>query len=346
MEEPKYKLEYNPNTQWHIEWRELITNRTDFNVMFSVAQKEHFEKLLAIIEGNRNTSIAVVKDENSNQSKPDSLTDVEIEDEKKFLKYRDAYLYISNLFLAVRERALDENYQAFLKMEGYNELLLIYCHYYYNEYLDESSKKVADAFLNPTKYNHSYELNLTRQFFTTKHTIQKRLKVSIYDIDKVIIEQMDTYKGGEKEAFLEYQLSKCENQLKRLKSWKGYIKDLAVDFKNPSSYELGLEFVEEHLSNSKLIKLSPPLKVGLSVPQLALFYRLLHDVEFYKEMDLKDIFGMLNKAYATKAKAYPAFQSLSKSIDKLEEKDVEIIQDLINRIALKAEYYMKAVKAS
>ena len=337
MEESKYKFEYNPNSQWHIEWRELILNRRDYNVMFSEPQKKHFEKLLAIVEENRNSSIVDVDSENSDKLQADSLADSEIQAEKKFLKYRDTYFYIDKLFSAVRERTFDESYQDFIKMEGYNELLLIYCHSYYNEYLDKSSKEIINVFLNPEEYNHPYELKFKRQFFSTKHTIQKRIKVSIYDIDRVVIEQMDQYKGGEKNAFLEYQLSKCENQLERLRSWKSYIKDLAVDFSNPSSYKLGLEFVKENLSNSDLTKINPPLIVNLSVPQLALFYRMLHEVGFYINSDLQDVFKMLNKAYGTKKTDYPSIKSLLNSNSNLKKKQVKTIMDILKKLSKKAE---------
>ena len=367
MEELKYLYEYKLKDEWQREWEQICKNRKNNKKKFSDEQKNHFLKLLDEVEEwikdeSQGRKAEIVREtEKAKQNPKENISEKEIEEkvdlmfknklkrtpeELKFLKYSVAFYYIrNNLFFAIEERSFDNNsFELILEEHKVRQLLLIFFHHYYLEYLDDESKEVVNEYLDPSEYNHRYELRMLTQFLSNDMAIIKNPEISIYKIDKAIIEQMDQYIGGEKEAFLEYQLGKSENPLKRLKSWKACIKDLFPQFKNSSSYELGLEFIEEQLSNSDLIKLSPPLKVNLSVPQLALFYRLLHEVGFYDNLDLKDVFGMLNKAYATKAKAYPALQSLSKSNDKLKKKDVGIIKDLIDKLSKKVDANLKMTK--
>lgn len=313
MSENIYKV--NILEDWHKRWVRLCELRTDFSVKFSNEQKEHFEKLLDRIK---------FKD--------------------TFVKYSSVHKYIFEIYESQKERLPEQFFKGYLDTLKWHELHLIFFHYYYNIFLDEESKKVVEPFLNPKEYNHRYELKFTSNFLGGFHNITKKPTINIYGIDKEIIKQMDTYQGGEKIAFLDYQIEKFEYIVPRLRSWKAYLQDFKGEFHKPSTYELGINFIEEKLTNSDLIKIYPPVKTNLSVPQLALFYRLLHEVEFYdSNQTLTSIFTLLNKGYATKQKDYPAITSLSRSTDKLKKRDAQIIIDYVEKLSKKATANLNAL---
>jgi hypothetical protein len=309
MEEKKYEYELNINEDWHKEWTTICESRTDFSSKFSKEQKEHFEKYLKLID--------------ENIKHPDIDT--------TYVKYSGVHKYISELYEASYERSLPSHLESHLDFYKWKELHQIFFHYYYNEFLEESEREIINEFLNPDSYSKRYELIFLSQFLPKPYPVVENPSISIYDIDKAIILQMDKkYEGGEKIAFLNYQYEKFDDINTRSISLLGYLEDLRKQkVISKASYIVAEKYINQKIQTNT--KFDAPIRTKLNLKQIGIFYRLLAGSDFTDDTN-KRIFNILTLTHQSKDGKYPTMDYLEKQTSKASNEDIVRLSHIIDEL--------------
>ena len=276
MENEEFVRKLNIIEPWHSKWVEICENRTDYDTIFSTEQREHFEYYLNGID-------------------VDNL----------FIRYSIIHKYIDELHGAIMERTDLSLFDAQLDLHKWKQLNQIFFHYYYNEFLDANNKEAIQEYLNPKEYNPRYELLLQEQFLSKPYPVDKQPIISLFAIDKAIIQQMERYEGGEKLAFLKYQYTKFSDINERSISLQAFLEEMRKKKQiSKSAYQVGKAFIEKKIETHR--ELDKPIKTNLTQKQIGFFYRLVVDSSLtISTCTYSDFFNLLSISHMSADNKFP-----------------------------------------